>query len=131
LTNLDNAGLKASLDAMRTTAQSLKVELQEFGVRNPRDFEGVFTMIRKSAVEAVVVSEDPMLDANVSALAKLAAARRIPLGGFRECAESGGLFGYGIDRLELWRRAAVFVDKYLKGPNPAICPSNGRRNSNS
>jgi len=122
LTNLDNAGLKASLDAMRTTAQSLKVELQEFGVRNPRDFESAFAAIRKSAVEAVVVSEDPMLDANVSALAKLASARRIPLGGFRECAEAGGLFGYGVDRIELWRRAAVFVDKILKGSKPGDLP---------
>jgi putative ABC transport system substrate-binding protein len=122
LTNLDNGGLKASLDAMKTTAQSLKVELQEFGVRNPRDFEGAFAAIRKSAVEAVIVSEDPMLDASASALTKLAAARRIPLGGFRECAESGGLFGYGIDRVELWRRAAVFVDKILKGAKPGDLP---------
>ncbi len=89
LTNLDNAGLKASLDAMRTTAQSLKVELQEFGVRNPREFEGAFAAIRKSAVEAVIVSEHPMLDAGASALAKLAAARRIPLGGFRESPNQG------------------------------------------
>jgi putative ABC transport system substrate-binding protein len=122
VTNLDNAGLKASLDAMRRTARSLKIELQEFGIRSPRDFEGAFAAIRKSPVEAVVVSEDPMLDANVSALAKLAAARRIPLGGFRECAEAGGLFGYGIDRLELWRRAAVFVDKIFKGARPADLP---------
>jgi putative ABC transport system substrate-binding protein len=122
LTNLDNTGLKASLDAMRTTALSLKIELQEFGVRNPRDFEGAFAAIRKSAVEAVIVSEDPMLDASASTLAKLAATRRIPLGGFRECAESGGLFGYGIDRVELWRRAAVFVDKILKGAKPGDLP---------
>lgn len=122
LTNLDNAGLKASLDAMRRTARSLKIELQEFGARTPRDFESAFAAIAKSAVQAVVVSEDPMLDANISALAKLAAARRIPLGGFRECAEAGGLFGYGIDRIELWRRAAVFIDKILKGARPGDLP---------
>ena len=79
LTNLDNAGLKASLDAMRSTARSLKVELREFGVRNPRDFEGAFAAMRKTPADAVVVSEDPMLDAGASALGKLAVERRIPL----------------------------------------------------
>ena len=58
----------------------------------------------------------------MSGIADLAAKQRFSSIGFTEFAEAGGLIGYGANYLELWRRAAYFVDKILKGAKPADLP---------
>jgi len=56
------------------------------------------------------------------AVAELGAKRHLPLAGFTEIAEAGGLIGYGVDIVERIRHAAVFVDRILKGASPADIP---------
>ena len=73
-------------------------------------------------VSAIVVHEDTVLNANVSALAVHAAARRLPLSGFPELVRAGGLIAYGIDFPATDYRAAAFVDKILKGTSAADLP---------
>jgi ABC-type uncharacterized transport system substrate-binding protein len=73
-------------------------------------------------VSAVVIHEDPMLNANANALAIFAAVKRLPSCGFPEFVRAGGLFAYGINFPALDYRAAAFVDKILKGANPADIP---------
>ena len=72
--------------------------------------------------QAVAVIEDPIFFANAKGLADLAAKQRFSSIGFNEYAEAGGLIGYGANYLELWRRAAYFVERILKGTNPADLP---------
>ena len=122
LFNPANPAAEPVLSAMRLTAQSLKVELSEFGVREVTDLEGAFAAMAAKPVGAFVVTEDPMLIYNTEASAKLALKYRLASCGFPEFAQAGGLVAYGIDFPEMWRHAATFVDKILKGAKPAELP---------
>jgi len=103
-------------------AKSLKLELQHVEVSGPDEFEIAFAAMAKGRVDAVVMSDDPMLHANEKRFADLAAKQRLPTAGRMELAEAGGLIGYAPSRLDSWRRAAVFVDKILKGAKPGELP---------
>jgi putative ABC transport system substrate-binding protein len=122
LLNPDNPGSAPVLHAMELTATSLKLTLQEFEVRGPREFESAFTAMAKRRVDAVVITDDPMLIANVGELAALAAKSRLPSMGFKEFGQAGGLMAYAVSLPELFRHAAVSVDKILKGAKPADLP---------
>jgi putative ABC transport system substrate-binding protein len=122
LLNPDNSGARPAFQAMETAAKSLKMDLQRYDVRGPGEFDAAFSAMARKHVETVVVEEDPMLIANVSGIASIAAKKRISSIGFTEFAEAGGLIGYTADLLQLWRRAAYFVDKIFKGAKPADIP---------
>jgi putative ABC transport system substrate-binding protein len=78
--------------------------------------------MRKRRIEAITINEDPMLIANVETATGFALKQRIPAIGFVEVATSGGLIGYGVSFPIMYGRAAVFVDKILKGTKPADIP---------
>jgi putative ABC transport system substrate-binding protein len=123
LLNPDSPGnIRLVLPAMEATAKSLKLELQQFPVRGPSEFDSAFAAMAKRRVDAVVTTDDAMLLANIEAIANLAAKMRLPSVGFIEFAEAGGLMAYGANRRELFRRAAYFVDRILKGAKPADLP---------
>jgi len=123
LLNPDNRGnIKLAFPAMEAAARSLKLELRQFGVRGPGDLDSAFAAMAKRPVDAVVTTDDAMLLANAGAIAKLAAKMRLPSVGFIEFAEAGGLMAYEANRRELFRRAAYFVDRILKGAKPADLP---------
>jgi putative tryptophan/tyrosine transport system substrate-binding protein len=122
LFNPANPAAQPVLAAMRLTAQSLKLELSEFAAREASDLEAVFAAMAAKPVGALVVTEDPMLIYNSEACANLALKHRIASCGFPEIAQAGGFAAYGIDFVDLWRRAATFVDKILKGAKPADLP---------
>jgi len=123
LLNPDNpVGIGPTIRAMEATAKSLKLELHQFGVRGPGEFGSAFAAMAKRRVDAVVITDDGVLTANFGAIAKLAAKMRLPSIGLPEFAEAGGLMAYGANRRELFRRAAYFVDRILKGAKPADLP---------
>ena len=114
----DNPLLRTPPQALHMAAKSLKIELQQFEARGPEEFEAAFSALAERRVDAVAVLDDAVFIANARALANLAAKHRLPSAGFDELAEAGGLIGYGVDFLPMYRRAAVFVDKILKGAKP-------------
>ena len=120
LWNPDGPGV--ALPAMQAAAGSLKVELQEFGVRSPAELESAFAAMSKRHMEAVVMVEDSVLFASAGAAASLAIKHRIPSIGFIELVEAGGLMAYGVNFPAMWRRAAYFVDRILKGVKPGDLP---------
>ncbi len=122
LFNPANPAALPVLAAMRLTAASLKLELSEFAAREASDLEDAFAAMAAKSVSAFVITEDPMLIYNSGASAKLALKYRLASCGFPEFAQVGGLAAYGIDFVELWRHAATFVDKILKGAKPADLP---------
>ena len=122
LRNQDSTVTGPMLQMMQTTARSLKITLHEFPVRGPHEFDSAFSAMVKQKVGAVTFNEDPMFLANVAALAVLAATRKLPSIGGSEFVEAGGLISYGADLLGLWRRAAYYVDKILKGAKPGDIP---------
>ncbi|MGZ5836387.1 MAG: ABC transporter substrate-binding protein, partial [Xanthobacteraceae bacterium] len=106
LFNPANPAVGPILAEMQRSAQSLKLELSEFAARDANDFDSVFAAMAAKNVGAFVVTEDPMLIYNSAASAKLALNYRIASCGFTEFAQAGGLMGFGIDFIDLWRRAA-------------------------
>ena len=123
LLNLDNpVNTGPILRAMESAATALKIELQQFGVRDPGDFSGAFTDMAKKQINAVVTGEDPMTIANIKKIVELAVKQRILSVGGIDSAEAGGLIGFGANRPESFRRAAYFVDKILKGAKPGDIP---------
>ncbi len=122
IVNSDNPSMGLGLQAMESTARSLKMESEKIEVRSPKEFDGAFAAMAKRRVDAVAVQEDPLFIANAGAIADLAIKRRLPSIGFTEFAETGGLIGYGANYPEMFRRAAYFVDRILKGAKPGELP---------
>ena len=122
LVDSGNPSIGTRLQAMETTARSVKVTLHEFAVRRSHEFDTAFASMVKKRVGAVAVTEYPIFNANARAIADLAAKHRLPLIGNGEVAEAGGVVGYGANLLELYRRVGYFVDKILKGAKPGVIP---------
>jgi len=122
LMNPANSSFEAIFQAMEIPARSLKVGLQSFEVRVPKEFDSVFAALAKKRVDAIAILEDTMFAVNAKMVADLAAKNRLPSTGNMEFAEAGGLIGYGPSQTELFRRAATFVDKILRGASPSDIP---------
>jgi putative ABC transport system substrate-binding protein len=110
------------LKAMQIAAESNKVALLQFEALAPHEFASAFAAMVQRRVDAVAILDDGLFLANARALADFAIKNRLPLIGSKEFVEAGGLIGYGVNLLELWRRAAYFVDKILKGTRPEDLP---------
>jgi putative tryptophan/tyrosine transport system substrate-binding protein len=122
LLNPNNQISPGIFEAMALTAKSLNVELQQFEAHRPDEFASAFAAMAVKKIEAAVVVDDPMITNYAGSIVELAMAPRLPLIGSLEIAEAGGLMAYGVDFLEMWRHAAVFVDKILKGATPDQLP---------
>jgi putative tryptophan/tyrosine transport system substrate-binding protein len=122
LVHSQNPAMTPIMQAVGPIATAFKIGLQQFPVRGPDEFEAAFSAMTNSRVDAVVIIEDPTFQANAGVLAGLAVQKRLPSTGFKEFAEAGGLLGYGIDIVGLFRRAAYFVDRILKGAKPGELP---------
>jgi putative ABC transport system substrate-binding protein len=120
--NADNPSVVHALKEMEPMARALKVDLEVVQVRRPDEFAHTFSAMAKRRVEGIVLIDDALLTASVQQLADLAAKTRIPTIGGREYANAGGLMAYAVNFPVIWRRAAVFVDKILKGAKPADLP---------
>jgi ABC-type uncharacterized transport system substrate-binding protein len=111
------------LPAMQATARSLKVALPVFEARAPKEFDSAFAEMARARSDAVVVQGDTLFGVNQQTVAQLALKHRLPSAStLEQFAEAGGLITYGADRLEGYRRAAVYVDKLLKGAKPGDLP---------
>jgi len=122
LFNPDNSINDRNLPAMEQTAKLLKIRLQRFEVRGAEEFKNAFAAMTKQRVDAVALPEDDFLNANQNEVAELVAKQRLPSIGRADFAEAGGLIGYAVNFFDLYRRAAIFVDKILKGAKPADLP---------
>jgi putative ABC transport system substrate-binding protein len=121
LLNPDNPANRPD-QKVEATARSLGIGLSPVPVRLPNDFEGAFGKMQQDDVSAVVIEDDGLLNANVIAIATLATKRGLLSIGNKELAQAGGLIGYGVDFFTIFRRAAAFVDKVLKGIKPTDIP---------
>jgi putative ABC transport system substrate-binding protein len=110
------------LPQMSSIAQPLKFELHYFDARSPADFEPAFAAMAAQRVGALAVIEDAMLISNAPAVAALALKQRLPSCGWPEYATGGGVMGYGVEFTDMFRHAATFVDKIMKGAKPGDLP---------
>jgi putative ABC transport system substrate-binding protein len=111
------------LRGLKSAAQALGVELQPVAFRHPQDFEAGFAAMRQGGADALLVMGHPMTFNGAPHLAELAVRGRLPaIALYREFAQAGGLMAYGASIAHLYRRAASYVDKILKGAKPADLP---------
>ena len=104
-------------------APALGLTLQLLEVRSPDDFGPAFDAMTRERAEALFTFGDPFTLAHQRRILDFAAKRRLPaISQFRDFADDGGLMSYGPNRLDMFRRAATFVDKILKGAKPADLP---------
>jgi putative ABC transport system substrate-binding protein len=108
---------------LEPAAKAFKVELQYLDVGGPKDIETVFREARKGRADAVLVLASPILESYRTEVAAHAIKNRLPtMFWASENVEVGGLMSYGAHVADLYRRAALFVDKILKGAKPADLP---------
>ena len=105
------------------TATTLGVQLQSLVVRGPDDFEGALAAATSGRAGALTVVEDPLTITKRTQIVDFAAKSRLPaIYGVKEFVDAGGLMSYGVHLADLYRRAATYVDKILKGAKPADLP---------
>jgi putative ABC transport system substrate-binding protein len=101
----------------------LGIAVQSLEVRAPEDFDGAFEAARRQRPDALITVEDPLTVTHRQRVADFTAELQLPsLHGVREFAVAGGLMSYGASLADLFRRAAGYVDKILKGALPADLP---------
>jgi putative tryptophan/tyrosine transport system substrate-binding protein len=111
------------LKEVQDAGRRLGIDVQSLGVRGPDDFDGAFETATKQHLDAMITAEDPLTFTYRKRIADFATGQQLPsISGLREFVEAGGLMSYGADLADLYRRAAGYVDKILKGANPADLP---------
>jgi putative ABC transport system substrate-binding protein len=123
LGSLVHPGTAQTLKETELAAGAFGVKLQYLEVLNPKDLETAFRAAGKGRADAVIVLSSVVTNAHRKEIVDLAAKDRLPAIYYTaEWVEVGGLLTYGASFLDLFRRAAMYVDKILKGAKPADLP---------
>jgi putative tryptophan/tyrosine transport system substrate-binding protein len=123
LVNLRNPQDVSLLQVARQAAETLRTELLSVEAGAPDEINGAFAVMAREHAEALIVTGDPFFFLEKSRVVELAASHKLPaIYQWREFAAIGGLMSYGPDLNDLFRRAATYVDKILKGAKPADLP---------
>jgi putative tryptophan/tyrosine transport system substrate-binding protein len=123
LWNPTNTSSAASWRESQLAAHGLKMQLQSIEVRHPSDFQNLSDALIKGRFQALNVVRDPLIGAHLMRVVEFAARSRLPtIYEAEEFVDAGGLMSYGTSHPALYRRAAYFVDRILKGAKPADLP---------
>ncbi len=123
LSNPTNPISPLALREAETTARALKMSLQPLDARTPDELDTAFAAATKEGAGALLVVQDAMFLAQRTRIAELAVKRRLPaIYSIPEHVEAGGFIAYAAKRPDIFRRAATYVDKILKGAKPADLP---------
>src|SRR5713226_1611584 len=123
LLNPANPTNPLQLKEIQAVAPTLGVALLSMDAKEADDIDRAITTIRKERAGALMVIGDPMLGTNAKRIAELAVKGRMPaIYGTSPNVDAGGLMSYGTNFDDLYRRAATYVDKILKGAKPADLP---------
>ena len=123
LANLRNPSSGTEVKAMETAARSISIEIHVADARLPEQYPDAFESVLRGGSQALVVTADPVLGSHRDRIVHLAARHRLPtMYEWKEIVEAGGLMSYGPSLADVNGRVAVYVDKILKGANPASLP---------
>jgi putative tryptophan/tyrosine transport system substrate-binding protein len=121
----DRSGARGNkaLTEMEAAAKALGLKLLSLEVRSLDDFGGAFARAKKERAQALITTPGGLINTQQRRVLDFAAKNRLPaIYPYSEFVEAGGLMSYGPGNTDLWRRAADFVDKILKGAKPADLP---------
>jgi putative ABC transport system substrate-binding protein len=123
LGDVTRPGIPQALREINLAADALRVHIQFLEVRDPKDIETAFRAVSKEQADAVLVLPSPITFSHRRRVIAFAEQGRLPaMFSFPEFVEDGGLMSYGANIADLYRRAATYVDKILKGAKPADLP---------
>ena len=123
LWNPDIADRAGEFQVVEEAARALGLELRSLEVRDHGALEAAFERASAERVDGLFVLASPVLTSSAPRVGELARRHRLPMmSGQRDFVAAGGLLAYGPDRPALYRRAAGYVDRILKGANPAELP---------
>ena len=123
LSNPDGPAQPLTISNIKDAARSLGLQLLLVDARGPGDFDGAFAAMARERVGALFVVTDPVFVPHRARLVGLAAKSRLPsIFTQRADVEAGGLMSYGPNFADMYRRAATYVDKILRGAKPADLP---------
>jgi len=123
LMNLSNRSRQAEWREIEASARSLGIATQVLDTRTAADIAQSFDTASHWPADALVVGSDTVMQSNQALVVGLAAAHRLPaIYTFRDFVDAGGFASYGVSLPDLYRRAAAYVDKILKGARPDELP---------
>jgi putative ABC transport system substrate-binding protein len=123
IANPANSAHALLLSLAQAAARQTGIQVLPMGVRTPEEIERGFATMARERIDAVIILIDAFLGLHRTQIAGLALKHRLPsIYSSMAYAEVGGLMSYGTDIAENWRRAAIFVDKILKGAKPGDIP---------
>ena len=115
--------MRTSIKETEVAAQSLHMQIQLLEVQGPDEIESAFDAAKKQRADALVQIEAAVFSPHQQRIIDLATKAQLPaVHNNRADVEAGGLMSYGPDRVDMNRRAAIYVDKILKGVKPADLP---------
>jgi putative ABC transport system substrate-binding protein len=124
LWNTEDRAMTQRYREIDRAAQALSLSIQPLGVRQPDDFERVFSQIDRERPDAMIMLTDVLTNRNRKRVLDYAESHRIPaMYEFVSFVREGGLMSYGPSDDHLFGRAAVYVDKILKGAKPSELPA--------
>ena len=118
----DNASMAPVELEMGQAGATLGIEVMRFDARASSEFEDVLSAMVARRADGVVIVEDALFNVNAGRLGALATAKRLPSIGLDSVALGGGLLSYGVNQIDMFRRAATYIDKIFKGARPADLP---------
>jgi putative ABC transport system substrate-binding protein len=123
LGDVTRPGIPQALREINVAADAFRVRVQYLEVRGPKDIETAFRAASKERADAILMLGSPVLTSQRKQVVELAVKSQLPaLYVHLEFVEAGGLMSYGVNINDLYRRAAPYVDKILKGAKPADLP---------
>jgi ABC-type uncharacterized transport system substrate-binding protein len=123
LWNRQSAVSTLSWNEIQLPARQLGIQLHSLEVRSPDDLDKAFEGETRTRAGALLIMASPVIVTNLKRIASLAGKSRLPsIYQYSEFADAGGLVTYGPDRADLYRRAATYVNKILKGAKPGDLP---------
>jgi putative tryptophan/tyrosine transport system substrate-binding protein len=122
LANADNAAARSMLQQAHSTSRLLEIELREFRTSGSEQFGATFAAIAADRPDALLITDDPIYNAYAKQIGALCLAHRLAAIGGTEFMDHGVVLAYSVDHHEMFRRAAGYVDKILRGARPSELP---------
>jgi putative tryptophan/tyrosine transport system substrate-binding protein len=123
LMNPDNATHKHVLTSLGAAASGFAVSIESAAARNPAEIETAMSRLANAPDYGVIVPSDPTTNSQRKLFVELTTRHHLPtIFALRAAVADGGLMSYGVDLIELFRQAAIYADRILKGEKPADLP---------
>ena len=123
LWNGNASGHRLQIKEMEQVVPAMGIVLQSHPMLNANELDGALQAVGHENAQAIVTMDDPLVQSQRARIVAFAMGQGIPvMGEFRPVTEAGGLMSYAPNQLDMWRRAASYVDKILKGAKPADLP---------